>query len=116
MSDNRLTKKMFMYHFNCIGKTWCSEIMTILQQVQMLHCYENKLPVNLKDVEDALFVQCNSNWCNNVGNVAKLRTYIKCKQSFGTETYMLSSMTKVERSHLAQFLCGVLPLKIKTGR
>jgi hypothetical protein len=29
-------------------------IKTILQQIQMSQCYENKLTVNLKDVEDAL--------------------------------------------------------------
>jgi hypothetical protein len=29
----------------------------MLQQIKMSHYYENKLPVNLKDVEDVLLVK-----------------------------------------------------------
>jgi hypothetical protein len=107
---------MFSYDYNCFGKTCCYDVKTILQQIQMSHYYENKLHVNLKDVEDALFVKYKTDWCNNVRNVAKLRTYIEFKQHYNTENYLLSSLTKIERSHLAQFRCGILPLKIRTGR
>lgn len=116
MPDYRLTKKIFLYDYDCIGKTWCSDIKSILQQVQMTNYYDSKLPVNLKDVEDALFVKYKTDWCNKVRNVAKLRRYIQCKQYYETENYLLASLTKAERSHLAQFRCGILPIKIETGR
>lgn len=38
------------------------------------------------------------------------------KSSYKTETYLQLNITKKERSHLAQFRCAVLPLKIETGR
>jgi hypothetical protein len=41
---------------------------------------------------------------------------IEFKQHYNTVKYLLSSLTKIERSHLAQFRCGILPLKIETGR
>lgn len=116
MPDYRLTKKIFLYDYDCIGRTWCFDIKSILQQVQMTNYYDSKLPVNLKDVEDALFVKYKTDWCNKVGNVAKLRIYIQCKQYYETKKYLLASLTKAERSHLAQFRCGILPIKIETGR
>ena len=48
--------------------------------------------------------------------MAKLRTYRIFKQTFGQEAYLCSNISKIERSHLAQFRFGILPLKIETGR
>ena len=32
------------------------------------------------------------------------------------EKYLISNMSKLERSHLAQFRFGILPIRIETGR
>ena len=52
----------------------------------------------------------------NVVKVAKLRTYNTFKTEFKTEQCLLSSLSKPERSQLAQLRCGVLPLRVETGR
>ena len=47
----------------------------------------------------------------------KLRTYKTFKRSYETETYVkCQSLTRMQRSALAKFRCGVAPLKIETGR
>lgn len=46
----------------------------------------------------------------------KLRTYITFKTDYETENYVKSYMSKQERSFLAQLRCGVLPLRVETGR
>jgi hypothetical protein len=116
MGDDRLTKKVFLYDYTTVGNTWCSDVKHILQQVNMSHLYDNKLPVDLKNIEDSLLLLYKSNWSDNVTNVAKLRTYVTFKQDYETEKYLMSSLTKAERSHLAQLRCGILPLKLETGR
>ena len=58
------------------GSTWCSEIKyNILKFVHMYSFYENKLVVNLKDVEDVL-LHNKQDWYDNVRNFPKLRTYV----------------------------------------
>ena len=46
----------------------------------------------------------------------KLRTYIKFKSEFKTEEYVCACLPRYERSLLAQFRSGILPLRIETGR
>ncbi len=38
------------------------------------------------------------------------------KSVFKTEDYLLIDLKKNDRSLLAQFRCGILPLRIETGR
>ena len=48
--------------------------------------------------------------------VPKLRTYVMFKTSYSPEKYVLLNLKRNERSMLAQFRCGILPLRIETGR
>ena len=50
----------------------------------------------------------------NSGN--KLRTYRMFKEQFGVEQYVLSNMTRTDRSALAKFRCGTAPIRLETGR
>ncbi len=46
----------------------------------------------------------------------KLRTYIKFKNVFEVEPYVLSFMGRQRRSYLAQLRNGILPLQLEVGR
>lgn len=46
----------------------------------------------------------------------KLRTYRTFKKSFYTEFYVSGFLSHAQRSALAQFRCGIAPLRIETGR
>ncbi len=46
----------------------------------------------------------------------KLRTYIKFKNVFEGEPYVLSFMSRQHRSYLAQLRNGILPLQLVVGR
>ena len=48
--------------------------------------------------------------------VPKLRTYVTFTTSYTVEKYVLFNLNRSERSILAQFRCGILPLRIETGR
>ena len=109
-------KVVFEYDYNQSGKTWCSDIKTILEQVNLMSSFQNKLPVNLKTIEERLLDLHKLNWSTKIQSVSKLRTYRQFKNDFGTEKYLFSNLSKSERSHLAQFRCGILPLRLETGR
>jgi hypothetical protein len=116
MNNSRLTRKIFDYDYRSNGNTWCSEIKQILCEVNLSAHYDTKTAADLKEVEDILFSKYKEEWSNNIKTVSKLRTYIKFKSDYNTEKYLLANLTKVERSHLAQFRCGILPLRVETGR
>ena len=52
----------------------------------------------------------------NIANTAKLRTYITFKEEYKTESFVELVHNRQHRSAIAQFRCGVLPLKVETGR
>ncbi len=52
----------------------------------------------------------------NIARKPKLHTYVTFNDTYEVEPYALSFMNRKHRSHLAQYLCGILPLEIETGR
>ena len=113
MDEKRLTKKIFNYDYSMHGgKSWCSDVKTILTKVDLLIIFYDKTPINLKNIENQLV-----DWSNKIQTVSKLRTYREFKSEFKTEKYLLSNiMTKLDKSHFAQFRCGILPLRVETWR
>ena len=116
MDDNRLTKCVFNSDYTATGKTWCSDLKNLLHQVNMQHSFENKQIVNLEHVKNLFNNKHQQEWNEKLQTVSKLRTYVTFKSNYETETYLKLNICKAERSHLAQFRCAVLPLKIETGR
>lgn len=55
-------------------------------------------------------------WQIDIQNTPKLRTYKLLKENFCLENYISMNIPKHVRSTMAQFRCGVLPLRIETGR
>ena len=82
----------------------------------MQHSFINKQTVGLKHVENSLGTIYQSDWNEKLHTISKLRTYVTFKSNYETEKYIKLNITKNDRSHLAQFRCAVLPLKVKTGR
>ena len=51
-----------------------------------------------------------------VNNKPKLRTYKKCKTSLDPTNYLTWNLPKYERSLFAEFRCGILQLRVESGR
>ena len=114
--ENRLTKVIFNRDYRLCRNNWCSELKDVLNKLDLITFYDNKTTINMKTVKDKIHLYYSSVWVDSVQNVPKLRTYIKFKTEFITESYVMFNLTKCERSMLAQFRCGILPLRIETGR
>ena len=95
---------------------WCSELRYIFDKIDMTDSYTTKQTVDMGLVNQKLFSYYAESWPDKVRNTPKLRTYMKFKTSYQTENYVKINMQRNERSILAQFRCGILPLRIETGR
>ena len=52
---------------------------------------------------------------NTVSYKLKLRKYVKFKQNINVEDYVISNISRSQRSLLAQLCMAILPLNIETG-
>ena len=117
MDNNRLTKKIFLYDFQkYMNNSWCSEIKFIFDKLGLAVQFYNMQRCDINMHEKLLFRNYSNDWTNKTRDISKLRTYITFKTEYNTEDYVKAYLPKQERSFLAQLRCGVLPLRIETGR
>jgi exonuclease III len=116
LEDNRLTKKLFNFEFDQNKGKWCKSIKTILQEIGLSDFYENQLTCDVKYCREKLMDKFKEKWKTEVIKKPKLRTYVQLKPSCGTENYVQLNLDRNNRSVLAQFRCGILPLHVETGR
>ena len=115
LEDDRITKKIFCADYENNGK-WCKVIKAIFRELECLDIYNQKHKCDLQWCEEKLLEKFATKWKTDIKNKPKLRTYVKLKQSYGTELYAKMNLTRPQRSILAQLRCGILPLYIETGR
>lgn len=71
---------------------------------------------DLNEFKSKLFKYYEDEWKLKTMSLPKLRTYVTFKQNVQLEPYVTMNITKQERSLMAQFRCGILPLRVETGR
>ncbi len=116
MSNDRLPKMLFDHMYECDKSTWLKYVKTLLHKTGHEQVYQNKVTVESNTIKRILHDQQMATWESDINNKTKLRTYIKFKHEYGVESYIEKFLSKRQRSILAQFRCGILPLKIETGR
>ena len=118
MDTDRLTYKVFLWDLDRSNthKNWCSDIRDIFQSVDMDNVFHSKEQYDISLVKGRLLEIDVRNWRYEVQNKPKLRTYIQFKSEIDTEEYVLSFLPKGCRSVYAKLRCGILPLRIETGR
>jgi hypothetical protein len=131
MNDSRLNKKIFLWSYkfaqnNCKNLVWkilnffrklgannLSNVHTPCDKKQAVQQVgEAVFDLYLRDWEKAVNRQKTNN--KQVGN--KLRLYRTFKHVFETESYMLCTLGRGQRSALAKFRGGVAPIRLETGR
>ncbi len=78
--------------------------------------FDTKSPSNLDNIRSHCITNENDLWKQGMTQKLKLRTYIKFKDNYDTEDYVKYCLSRRQRSLLAQFRAGILPLHIETGR
>lgn len=118
MDMERVTKKIFIWDMqNRKSKgSWNSDIYKLFTQIGKLENYRNQDIVDVEEARQILVQQEKNEWLNNIQSVSKLVNYKKFKEEFGTEAYIYKIQNRYHRSIFAQLRCGILPLKVETGR
>ena len=115
LDDDRLPKLIFKHEVYKRGK-WSKFIERSLRDIDMGELYENKECIDLKLAESRLLTKFTQQWTEQVGKKPKLRTYKQFKNTYETENYVCLNLDRHQRSILAQFRSGILPLQVELGR
>ena len=115
MEDNRLTKIIFRRDTHICKNNWSSDFYKVLQEINLQSSFNDETPVNVKSASTVLQNIMKEKWSIDVNNTPKLRTYRTYKSVYETEPYVSRMMSRSCRSFMAQFRCGILPLKVETG-
>ena len=112
-----LTKLAFMWDLEkSNNQNWSHHVKLLLQSIDMSTCFLNREVCNLNLAEIKLQQKFVNDWQNELQSVSKLRTNRSFKSDFNLEKYVTMDIPKPHRSILAQFRCGVLPIRIETRR
>jgi hypothetical protein len=121
----RIVKKVFLTDLeNCKllnFKNWVWEVKQIFDDTGQLHLFDSEtrsfsLTAVLQQTKDKLMEKYKANWTDTIVDFPKLRTYVSFKHDYVVENYVKCFLTRSERSFIAQFRLGILPLHIETGR
>jgi hypothetical protein len=115
LAEHRLPQKVFNWDYEG-RRIWSSTIEQIFETLGLTQVYDDKLKCDLLECKSLLQNNMYDDWKEELSSKPKLRTYRKFKTTFKTEAYLNNFMIKCKRSILAQFRCGILPLRIETGR
>ena len=116
MDGSRLTKRVFNFDYESEQTNGCKDVRDILDKLDLMEYYENKTCIDISLASDRIYNFYANSWPEKCLNVPILRSYVKFKTSFKTENYITLNLNRNERSVMAQFRCGVLPLRVETGR
>ena len=114
---SRTTRKVFewdLLYSNKIG-AWSCYVRQILES---LGCSDNFNTVSSTDItsSEILLKEIDIDRWNVSRYKDKLRYYNMFKYSMETEEYLSFNITRYQRSLMAQFRLGILPLEIEVGR
>jgi hypothetical protein len=116
MNQNRLPRIVFEWDKSLNSNTWCSEVKNLLNSCGLIDSYFGNHSVNINAIWASIHEIACLKWSNEVNSKPKLRTYKQIKQAYVVEPYVISFITRSQRSCLSQLRCGILPLFIETGR
>ena len=116
MNENRLTKRIFMWDFTLSNNNWSMDMFNLLSNYGMQHYYYELTECNINELKSKEVEIGEERWFSEMNNKPKLRTYATFKTKYEKETYVTMNLERDERSFLAKFRLGILPLRIETGR
>lgn len=114
--NERITRNVFEIDYNRCRNNWCSDLKEIFHCLDLDYYFDSRMIVDTNLVQSKIHFFYSNFWNSEMSNIPKLRTYALFKTVFGRENNVVLDMPQQLRSILAQFRCGILPLKIETGR
>ena len=86
-----------------------------MEEINRTEIISSDSTLNTTDIINDFFYLMHLEWSNNVSFKPKLGCYRQFKQDVDAEIYIKFSITRSQRSLLAQLRMGILPLHNGTG-
>ncbi|KAK3104741.1 hypothetical protein FSP39_009031 [Pinctada imbricata] len=100
MSDDRLTKKVFVWDKEQSNRSnWSNNMKRLFDSLDLADVYDNCAISDLAQVESRIYRNFVNTWHEDLQNISKLRTYRVIKHDFQTEPYIIMDLPKPERSN-----------------
>ena len=116
LDSERLPKIVFNYEL-VEKNSWGANMLSIFNQINESKTFnEREKNPSLFNIEQKLLENHEKTFLEGLPTKLKLRNYALHKFSFKTEDYVMKYYTRNKKSLFAQLRCGILPLKIETGR
>ena len=122
MSENRLTRRIFIWDYTKCRNNWCHEVRNLLKSIDFGDEYLSTLNntknaiISIDAAKDKLMQKYKHKWGNDVASQTKLDNYKIMKHELGAEEYVKFVLSKKLRSTLVQLRVGCLPIEIELGR
>ena len=121
-SENRLTRRVFIWDYNKCRNNWCHEVRNMLRSIDFGDKYLSALNntqnaiISIDAAKDKLMPKYKHKWGNDVASQTKLDNYKIMKHEFGAVEYVKFVMSNKLRSTLVQLRAGCLHIEIELGR
>ena len=89
MDNTRLERGICMWDYNKGGDNWSNKISIIFNSINCMHVYINKTWCDIKEIENRLIDNYETKWKTTIEKTPKLRTYIKFKNIFESDSYII---------------------------
>lgn len=115
MDNARLPKKLFLYTKNNTN-SWAMQARNLLQELDLLDYWAigSKVPVDLADLR--LREKCKEEMLESVRKKPKLRLFETLRFGISPADHVVAGICKRQRSLITQLRCGMLPIRLETGR
>jgi hypothetical protein len=116
MNENRLSKRLFELEYRTNESSWCREIESIFESMNMNDMFIDKHVCDLSVCKTIMLNSWKKEVADNVISKPKLRTYVQFMDLNSPPEYLTKLVPRSKRSLFEQFRGGILPLHIETGR
>ena len=119
LPNDRLTKRVFTMDRDRCAKSsqnWTKNIKEIFDLIGMPNTFIKQQECDLNLCKDRLLELFEKECLAAIDRKPKLRSFKLFKTDCKTTDYVAKCINKYDRSFLAKFRCGILHLRIETGR
>ncbi len=116
MGDDRLPQQVLVWDAGHGCKGWMHDITEVSNMLNITIPENIGIVYDPEPIKNLMLRKNREEWKSAAEEMPKLVTYVKVKDFTENGLMVKSNLACGERSVLAHWLCGILPLKIKIGR
>lgn len=115
MEDDRLPKRVYL-NTRTNSESWAMQVKSLMDDLILGHYWDSESPIPSDVLRLMIREKCKEELMQAVDGKTKLRTYKTLCVPLQPSSHVRSYLERPYRSLISQLKCGVLHLRIETGR